>query len=329
MKKNILIFSPSARMVWLEPEKSLNPSYWIITYLATSLTRDYNVYTVGSIKPQGVIKDYNGERIDVVVSIGANYNPATLKCDFKEGFSRHEKAFEIGRKTRWVFEVFNPLHINLCVDVRKWFPELTLMFGKEPDVYMTEQEMQWQQAGFYCMNRLLQKDVALVKTDTFFFSGGVKSRAKEFVVMTANLPFKKLVHGGGWEKYLSKEDGYECAGFQKWKDSADCMIKAKYGVVLHEPLGNKENWVTAKFFEYLGAGIVAFVSRQYDFSEMYITHDYLLRVDNADEANYLIKQYGYDNLLAYQNKLIKTEWKDIEGFYVQPFLNCIKQTINA
>ena len=64
-KINILIFSPSARKVWVQPlKKVLNPSYWLLAYLAARLSDIYNVFTITkSFDPVSKVKQYNDEKI--------------------------------------------------------------------------------------------------------------------------------------------------------------------------------------------------------------------------------------------------------------------------
>lgn len=320
-KLNVLLFSPSARKVWVQPmTKILNPSYWLIAYLSARLGDIHNVYTIEkSFSPLGKVKTYRDEKIDVIVSIGASYNPGTLKAEFNKGFPAHDRAFDIGYITKRVFKRDNPLHVNLCVDVRPWFDSLTEVFGKEPDAYITEQEMKWQQVG-YLMNNALWERSNKRKLDYFFFSGGVKSRQDRFLHLTKNINRRKVIHGGGWDKYLKKEDEYICEGFNQYHVSVKKMLEAMWGLVIHEPLGNQEGWITAKLFEHLGSRTIAFVDSQYDKGEIYIPKNHVLRVDTPDDIELKINSIGYDALLEEQNKLIKPEWGDKESFYVKPFL---------
>lgn len=327
-KLNILVFSPSARKVWVQPmTKILNPSYWLIAYLSARLADIHNVYTIDkSFSPVGKMKRYADEKIDVILSVGASYNPGTLKAEFNEGFPAHDRAFEIGHITKSVVAKHKPLHINLCVDVRPWFDNLTKVFGTEPDVYITEQEMQWQQVG-YLMNDMLWRKKLLgkkyepsyYKDEIFFFSGGVKSRQDRFLYLTKSVTRSKIIHGGGWDKYLKEEDGYFCAGFKPYFESVQRMLDAKWGLVIHEPLGNEQGWITAKLFEHFGSRTIAFVDSQYDKNELYVPKNHVLRVDKPDDIENKIKEIGYDNLLSEQEKLIKPEWADLESFYVKPF----------
>lgn len=327
-KINILIFSPSARKVWVQPlKKVLNPSYWLLAYLAARLSDIYNVFTITkSFDPVSKVKQYNDEKIDIIVSIGASYNPATLKAEFNKGFPMHERAFEIGEITKKVNHKFNPYHVNINVDVRKWFDGLTEVFGIVPDEYITEQEMEWQKVGFLLNNKIYSESRKIKNID-FFFSGGVKSRQKQFLEMTKTLPFQKQIDGGGWDKYLKIEDGFVCNGFIQWFDSVQKMIRAKYSVTLHEPLGHNEGWITAKMFENMGARVVNFIHSDYDKYNLYLPKDYLLRVSTSDEIIKLTNEFGYNELLEYQNKFINKEWANLEKFYVQPFFKRFEKSI--
>ena len=311
----ILIFSPSSRKVWTDIRKALNPSYFIITYLAARLADHYPTYTITkSFDPVGNVKQYNGQHIDCMLSLGASYNPGTLTAEFNRGFAPHERAFEIADITQRVFKRYNPLHVNLCVDVRRWFDALNI-FGPPPDVFITEQEMQWQQAGYLVNSRLPRP----LKRDIFFFSGGVKSRQDRFLYLTQSLTLPKLVHGGGWSDYLPSPT-YETPGFMPWKDSVSQMLRAKYSLTLHEPIGNEAGWITAKLFENFGAQTVTFVDRHYDRHQQYVPADHVLRVDAPEDISSKIKTLGYDKLLHQQTQLINPAWADLEQFHVKPFL---------
>ena len=319
-KKNILVYSPSARRIWVQPFKRiLNPSYWLIAYLAARLADIHNVYTIEkSFSKVGKMHRYKDEKIDIVVSVGASYNPATLRAEFNKEFPAHDRAFEIGDITKRVFKKNNPQHINLSVDVRPWFDNLTKVFGKEPDQYITEQEMNWQQVGYLITDKLYHQ-YKKIKQDIFFFAGGIKSRQDRFLELTKNIQTTKIIHGGGWDKYLKREDGYICEGFNQYIKSVQTMLKAKWGLVIHEPLGNERGWITAKFFEHLGSRTIGFVDSQYDKDELYIPKNHILRVDKPDDIQNKIDKVGYATLIKEQNKLIKEEWADLEKFYVKPF----------
>ena len=327
-KINVLIFSPSARKVWVQPlKKVLNPSYWLIAYLAARLADKYTVYAISkSFDPINGVQQYRGESIDVLVSIGASYNPATLKAEFNKGFPMHERAFEIGYITKQIKAKYNPYHINLSVDVRQWFDGLTDVFGVTPDVFVTEQEMKWQQVGYLLNNEIYRKSKKTKNID-FFFSGGVKSRQVQFLEMTKGLKLTKIIDGGGWDKWLKKEDGYICNGFTKWHESVEKMIRAKYSVTLHEPIGHNEGWITAKAFENMGARVVNFIHSDYDKHNLYFPESYLLRVSKSEEIEALIKKHGYQGLLDYQEGFVKKEWADLSGFYVSPFLEKIEKLV--
>lgn len=327
-KIKILLFSPSTRKVWVQPmTKVLNPSYWLLAYLSARLSDIYDVYTITkSFDAVGKVKHYRGEKIDILLSIGASYNPATLKAEFNKGFPMHERAFEIGEITKKVNAKFKPYHVNINVDVRKWFDGLTDVFGVIPDEYITEQEMGWQQVGYLLNNSIYQKSNK-IKTKDFFFSGGVKSRQKQFLELAEDLKLIKEVDGGGWDKYLKKDKGFICNGFTQWNESVIKMIKAKYSVTLHEPLGHTEGWITAKLFENFGARTVNFIHNDYDKNYIYVPKNYKLRVSNSLEIEELINKYGYEKLLKYQNEIIKEEWGDLEEFYVKPFLKKFSQLV--
>jgi len=321
-KINILVFSPSARKVWTDPKKSLNHVYWMMAYLCAKLSTKHNIYTIEkSFSPKLEMKRYNNEKIDMVLSIGASYNPGTLNVEFKEGFARHDRAFEIGYITKRVFSNYNPIHVNMNTDVRMWFDSLTKTFGKSPDIFITEQEMKWQAIAYYLNKKL--KPRKTIKKDVFFFAGGVKKRGVDFLRYTKTIKLKKIIHGGGWEKLLKISDGYELHGFTAYIDSLKIQFMSKYGLVLHEPIGNKVGWITSKFFEYLGTDTVCFIAREYDKKEMYIPKDYILRVDNSEDINNLIETLGYDNLLKEQKKLINKDWLDYTNFYEKPFFDKI------
>lgn len=308
-------------------KRILNPSYWLIAYLAARLSDEHNVFTISkSFDPVARVQQYRGGPIDVVVSIGAAYSPATCAVQINKGFAQAERAFEIGHITCGVFEHYKPRHINLCVDVRPWFDRLTEVFGTEPDAYITEQEMGWQQAGYLINNSVWTKG-RYAKRDIFFFSGGAKSRQERFLQLTRTLPGRKIIHGGGWDDILTPADGYELAGFQQWFDSVQVFMEAKYGCVLHEPLGNERGWITAKYFEHLGARTIGFVDSLYDSGHLYIPADSMFRVGSAEEIADKIKTVGYDKLLTAQLKCVRQEWGDLEGFYVRPFLKKFREVM--
>lgn len=327
---NILTYSPSSRKIWTQPQtRVLNHVYWLLPYLMGKLADDINVFTIDkSFSPVGKMKHYKGEKIDMIVSLGASYSPATLNAQFTKGFSRHERIFEVGEIVKNVKAKFNPLDVNLAVDVRTWFPQLTEIFGGEPEIFITEQVMKWQQVGYYYNNKVY-KSKKWKKQKFFFFAGGQKKRGESFLNYTKNLKLPKIIHGGGWEDLLKESDNFTLHGFQHFRESLKYKCQAMYGLVLHEPIGNEAGWITSKFFEYLGTDTVCFVANEYDKGNLYIPKDYILRVNNAEEINELISKYGYEYLLKEQRKLINKEWANFDKWFYLPFKQEIEKIWDA
>jgi hypothetical protein len=263
------------------------------------------------------MKKYNGEHIDCVISIGAIYtlSDTKKKLKFDPNYSRHKRIFKIAKITNEVFDKYDPLHINLCVDVSKWSQELTEMFGKEPDTFVTEQEMKWQTFLYlYCHRRTICNN----KGDEFFYAGGAKNRVARFLELTKGIDKLKTIAGGGWKDVLSKEDRYWMLGYIPFSQCLAMSRFAKWSIVFQTEQGNIENWITGRLFMNLATKMIGFVDKEYDKEGMYVRRDSLLRVSDSDEINAKIRMFKYGELILEQEKMIKSHWLEWET-YTKPF----------
>ena len=327
---NILAFSPSTRKVWID-RRAINPAYQLMAYLVARLSWEYNIYTIDkSFSPVYSMKRYTGQKIDAVISIGAIYNlsDTTKKLSFDPNYSRHKRIFEIAEITKEVFDKYNPPHINMCVDVNKWSQELTEMFGKEPDAYITEQEMGWQTYLYhYCHAIYKNQKQFHRKEDRFFYAGGAKNRTEDFLRLTKDIDMTKLIAGGGWNDILSKEDNYWLLGYIKFPECLQICIDSKYSVVFQTKEGNEQNWITGKLFMNIGTEVIGFIDKDYDREGIYVPKDSVLRVSNGEEINDKVYTLPYSKLIKEQQKIVKPKWSYVEGTYVRPFIRKVRKLL--
>lgn len=321
----ILTFSASPRMMWVNDiKRMLNPSYWLLGALMERLSYDETVYTIkNSMRPTGKMKPYSGQSIDMIVIMGVAYSPGNLSSSFKKGYPRHQRVFDIAEHAFSAYQKYKPLVVELTVDVRRWYKEATDCFGFEPDIVITEQDMQWQQVGYLVSNKLFERN-RLAKERQFVFCGSAKSRHKKMVDYMTHLPIPGIIDGGGWDKWLDDLPNIELRGFQKYYRSVSKMLSGQYGLSLHEPMGEDAGWVTAKFFENLGCRLVNFTDKDYDKNELLLPHNHPLRVFGGQDMAEKILAKPYEYWITLQDKLIDKRWLDYEGFYYQPFLRRLK-----
>jgi hypothetical protein len=322
---NILTFSPSTRKVWTD-KRAVNPAYFLMATLVANLSEKYNVYSIDeSFSPVQKMKKYKGEHIDCVISIGAIYtlSDTKKKLRFDPDYSRHKRIYTIAGITKDVFDKFDPLHINLCVDVSKWSQELTEMFGKAPNLYITEQEMKWQT---YLYKHCLSHRFILSKSDDFFYAGGAKNRIDRFLTLTKGIEKRKLIAGGGWKGALSKENHYWSLGFINFPKCLAMCQSSKWSLVFQTHEGNIQNWITGRLFMNIATKMVGFIDKEYDKEGMYVPERSKLRVESDDEINYLMKSYTYEYLIAEQEKMIKSHWIQWET-YTKPFEKKIRKLL--
>ena len=330
---NILVFSPSTRMVWTDAKRALNPAYQLIAYLTATLSKyqEYTVYSVTqSFKPVMNMKPYKGQKIDMVISLGALYvlSDTTKKIKLDPNFPRHKRMIDAGEIVREVFDKWNPMHINLCVDVNKWSDELTEIYGKAPTYYITEQQEGWTTFLYHYCNRLYQS-ANMTKPTDFFYAGSAKNRGDSFLRLTENLDMQKVIAGSGWDRVAGRRGGYVLRGFQKFYPYVVTqMLNAKYTVVFQTAQGNEEGWLTGRLFMGMGTRTVGFIDREYDKYCLTVRKNSILRVSDADDITGRIKRYGYKRLLAEQEKMIVPQWENFYDFYVNPFKRRIRKFAN-
>jgi hypothetical protein len=301
----------------LDITRALNPSYWLLARLMANLAEDETVYTVPeSMTPVGKMKAWDGERVDKIVVMGCSYNPACIGDSFKKGYHRHERAFQIAEKVRPVYGRWRPEVVLLSVDVRPWFPSATECFGFEPDRIISEQEMHWAEVGYLVAHGLARRNRLPCKP-LFTFAGGAKNRWRKMVDYVGKLPVPAVIHGGGWEPYLGKMGHVTLEGFRQYHESARLMLPSRYSLCLHEPVGEKAGWVTARWFENLGCGVVNFTDR--DYAGRVLPREHPLRVSSGEELREKILGRSYEEWIGLQSSLIKPEWLDWRKWYYLPF----------
>jgi len=330
---NILIFSPSTRMIWID-KRALNPAYQLIAYLAASLSKnkDYTVYTVEkSFRPVMKVKPYKGQKIDLVISIGALYvlSDTTKKIKLDPNFPRHKRMLDIAKTVWVVFSKWCPPHINLCVDVNAWSDELTKLFGRRPDHYISEQEMGWQTFLYHYCNRVYKSTSLKDMGDGFFYAGSAKNRVDDFLRLTEGLSMTKVVAGSGWEKALGGRNKYVLLGFQKFFPNVITRyLTSRWSVVFQTYEGNASGWITGRLFMNIGCRVVGFVDREYDKKCKYVPKNSILRVKDAEEIERRMRGFSYERLLAEQGKIIDPRWEDFDLSYVMPFERKVSKLIN-
>ena len=311
--------------MWLDIRKILNPSYWLLARLMANLAEDEEVFVVPeSMDPVGKMRPWEGQRVDKIVVMGCSYNPACIGDSFKKGYVRHRRAFQISEKVRPAYEKWGPEVVLLSVDVRPWFPSATECFGFSPDRIISEQEMGWAQVGYLVAHQLARRN-RLQRHALFTFCGGAKNRWPKMVDYVGKLPVPAVIHGGGWSEHLGGMSHVELCGFQPYWRSARQMLSSQYSVVLHEPVGEKAEWVTARWFENLGCGLVNFVDR--DYSEQVLPRDHPLRVGDGEELREKILERHYKSWIRMQSALIDPRWLDWRGRYYEPFRERLREEI--
>jgi hypothetical protein len=116
------------------------------------------------------------------------------------------------------------------------------------------------------------------------------------------LPVPAVFHGGGWSQYLGGMDHVELCGFQQYHESARLMLSSQFSLTLHEPLGEQAGWVTARWFENLGCGLVNFTDR--DYATRVLASDHPLRVSSGEELREKILSKSYEKWVRLQTELI-------------------------
>ena len=205
---------------------------------------------------------------------------------------------------------------TVSVDVRPWFPSATECFGFTPDRIISEQEMRWQQIGYLVAHGLAQRN-RLTVNQQFTFCGGAKNRQAKMIDYVGKLPVPAILHGGGWSDHLGGMSHVELEGFQPYWNSARLMLSSMYSICLHEPIGEQAGWVTARFYENLGCGLVNFTDR--DYSEDVMPRDHPLRVGSGDELREKIGERPYEDWIDLQSELVNPAWLDWRGWYYLPF----------
>ena len=317
---NILTFSASPKKIWVDnPRRMLNPSYWLLGALMKRLARDMTVFVVPeSMDATGRLKMYRGEKIDMMVIMGVAYSPPTIGSSFKRGFVRHRRAFDIGCVVSRVYERDRPLVVLLTVDVRGWYRDATECFGLEPDTVITEQEMRWQQVGYYVARKLSSARMP-DKQMRLGFSGHAKKRYSKFRLYMETLPIPAVVDGGAWENHLGHLPNVTLRGTKPFVESAAMLLDSQVGFVLHEPVGEVAGWITAKFFENLGFGCIAFTDKDYDSGGVVLPHDHSLRVTSPADLAANLRKFDYDSWVELQNELVDPAWMDFDAFFYEPF----------
>jgi hypothetical protein len=151
----------------------------------------------------------------------------------------------------------------------------------------------------------------------FTFAGGAKHRQAKMVDYVGTLPVPAIIHGGGWSDYLGQMEHVELCGLQQYHVSARQMLSSQYSVCLHEPMGEKEEWITARWYENLGCGSVNFTDA--DYSEAVLPRDHPLRVSCGEELREKILGRSYEEWIRLQSSLVDPAWLDWRGWYYVPF----------
>jgi hypothetical protein len=323
---NVLTFSASPRKIWVDQlDRMLNPSFWLLGALMKRLSYDATVYTItDSMNPCGMIKPYVGQPIDKIVIMGVAYSPANLGSSFKKGYPLHQRAFDIAAIAQRAIARWKPEIVLLTVDVRGWYADASACFGFEPDRVITEQDMRWQEIGYYVAHNLRASRM-VGKKSQLGFSGHAKLRYEKMAAYMAAVPVPVVIHGGGWDKPMEPLSHVKLCGTQDFIDSARMLSESQFGFVLHEPMGEAAGWVTAKFYENLGFECIAFTDAAYDSGERALPADHFLRVHTPDELHDKISTVqmtqSYKAVIRDQNKLIDPRWLDFDGYYYRPFLD--------
>jgi len=285
-----------------------------------NLAEDETVYTVSdSMDPVGRMRAWQGERVDKIVVMGCAYDPGSLGDSFKLGYVRHRRAFAIADKVRPAYERWRPEVVLLSVDVRPWFPSATECFGFEPDRIIDEQSMKWQQVGYLVAHQLARTN-RQERQQQFTFCGGAKNRQGKMIDYVRHLPVPAVIHGGGWEPHLGQMDHVRLEGFQPYWKSARLMLSSQYSLTLHEPVGEQAGWITARFFENLGCGLVNFTDADYDRDERVLPRNHPLRVSSGEELAEKIRSQPYEEWIGLQSSLVDPAWLDWRRWYMTRFV---------
>lgn len=231
-------------------------------------------------------------------------------------FLRNVPFLQIAAKVWPAYKKWKPEVVLLSVDVRPWFPSATECFGFEPDRIISEQEMRWQQVGYLVAHGLARRN-RLRRLRQFCFAGGAKNRQTKMVDYVGKLPCRAVIHGGGWEPHLGQMEHVELEGFQQYHVSARAMLSSQYSLTLHEPIGEKAEWITARFYENLGCQLVNFTD--HDYSEEVLPRDHRLRVSSGEELREKIGGRDYRSWIEMQEELVNPEWLNWRKWYYRPF----------
>lgn len=217
---------------------------------------------------------------------------------------------------RPAYEKWKPEVVLLSVDVRPWFDSATECFGFSPDRIISEQEMKWQQIGYLVAHQLARRN-RLPRQQLFCFCGGAKNRQAKMIDYVGRLPVPAIIHGGGWSEHLGQMKHVTLEGFQPYHVSARQMLSSQYSVCLHEPIGEKAGWITARWFENLGCGLVNFTD--HDYSEDVLAKDHPLRISSGEELREKILERPYEEWIRLQSDLTDPAWLDWRRWYYLPF----------
>ena len=110
---------------------------------------------------------------------------------------------------------------------------------------------------------------------------------------------------------------------QPYWNSARLMLSSQYSVCLHEPIGERAGWITARWFENLGCGLVNFTDS--DYSEKVLPKDHPLRVSSGEELREKILERSYGEWITLQSELINPAWLDWRGWYYLPFRERLRE----
>jgi hypothetical protein len=137
------------------------------------------------------------------------------------------------------------------------------------------------------------------------------------------LPVPAIIHGGGWEPYLGKMQHVTLEGFQPYHESARLILSSLYSLCLHEPIGEKADWVTARWFENLGCQVVNFTDR--DYAERVLPREHPLRVGDGEELREKILERSYEEWVSLQTELINPDWLNWRSWFYLPFRRRLRE----
>lgn len=137
------------------------------------------------------------------------------------------------------------------------------------------------------------------------------------------LPVPTVIHGGGWSEHLGHMKHVQLCGFQPYHKSVRLMLSSQYSVCLHEPVGEKAGWITARWYENLGCGLVNFADA--DYSEDVLPRDHPLRVSCGEELRAKILERPYEEWIKLQSDLINPAWLDWRSSFYIPFRDRLRE----